>query len=764
MATLVPGILLKLVQHMNTEVKVAGEHRSSLLQVVSIVPALAGGDLFQNQGFYLKVSDSSHATYVALPDDHDDLILSDKIQLGQYIHVERLEAASPVPILRGVKLVPGRHPCVGTPEDIVATNSLGFLNGSSPELKNGKTPKSAVKSLFGSKEKSPPSKLNVRRDKSSLSKLNVSSKDDKVDRKGLSMTRSNSTSSERRESLGRLKTSKSFQSIPSSPSSLYSLPTSFERFSTGVKNQAKIKSERGVPKLGLMDKVSAKLGLADSGRGASATPKKQPMVSSLSTPRKLAHMIDMGPKALRRSWEGNMDTKSRDSLKAKTSKQDTITAVRSSVPKRNPADDRLSTKGENKVQTSSRSSKDVKDSTLAKHSTPNGTLDDLDKTGKPRNSAGRRSMESPSNGLPANLVKVPASSRRLIDASVLWTSLPSSVTKLGKEVLKLRDSAQMAAIEALQEAAAAESILRCLSNYSELSSSAKEDDPKPAVEQFLALHSSLKNTLLVAGSLFKTFAVGSSPESAGTASEETLKILSEKRKQAASWVNAAISTDLSSFSAYTDRPPALGPHTSSPTMPNQKVNPGSQSILVLEKSSKNSSQKTLAKPRVAVSSKVSSSWTQRRGVDSQDVLAATRKSQTPLSPPPEWARGNGLDELMDLAEALQAESQSWFLRFMERFLDADVDKSALSDNGQIAGMLTQLKSVNDWLDEIGGNPNNEDDEEEDETSCVSDETIDRLRKKIYEYLLTHVESAAAALGGGPLPPPPVRSVEPRGKR
>ena len=86
--------------------KVAGEHESSLLQVVSIVPALAGGE-FSNQGFYVKVSDSSRATYLSLPDEHDDLILSDKIQLGQFIHVERLEVASPVPILRGVRPVPG---------------------------------------------------------------------------------------------------------------------------------------------------------------------------------------------------------------------------------------------------------------------------------------------------------------------------------------------------------------------------------------------------------------------------------------------------------------------------------------------------------------------------------------------------------------------------------------------------------------------------------------------------------------------------------
>ena len=34
-------------------------------------------------------------------------------------------------------------------------------------------------------------------------------------------------------------------------------------------------------------------------------------------------------------------------------------------------------------------------------------------------------------------------------------------------------------------------------------------------------------------------------------------------------------------------------------------------------------------------------------------------------------------------------------------MDADVDISALLDNGQISGMLTQLKRVNDWLDKMG---------------------------------------------------------------
>ncbi|KAH0898418.1 hypothetical protein HID58_047986 [Brassica napus] len=37
-----------------------------------------------------SVSDSSHATYVSLPDEHDDLILSDKLHLGQFIHTKSI--------------------------------------------------------------------------------------------------------------------------------------------------------------------------------------------------------------------------------------------------------------------------------------------------------------------------------------------------------------------------------------------------------------------------------------------------------------------------------------------------------------------------------------------------------------------------------------------------------------------------------------------------------------------------------------------------
>lgn len=739
MATLVPGVLLKLLQHMNTDIKIAGEYRSSLLQVVSIVPALAGGELFPNQGFYLKVSDSSHATYVSLPDEHDDLILSDKIQLGQFIHVERLEAASPVPILHGVRPVPGRHPCVGSPEDIVATHSLGFLNNSSLGLKHVEKVKSPSKVLsnnhVGDKEKC------------TAVRSNGIGKDEQGDKKTPSLSRSKSQLSkqslnvviDKKETLARLKSSNS-RSIPSSPTSCYSLPTSFEKFANGFKQQAKIKGERATAKPGLVEKAS-------SVRGLSPTRKKVPV----SLLRNAVHGIELGPKALRKSWEGSIEVKNRETSKPRATKHELKPETRSSsVPRKNLLSDRLPSKEESKVRMSTQSSKDDSKAQMSiKKMNGNGALDDVEKSNKQRSAVGKKSSEVNNHGLPGNLVKVFLNSKRLTEGSVSWSSLPSSLAKLGKEVLKHRDAAQISAIEAMQEASAAESLLRCLSTYSELSSSAKEDNPQPAVEQFLTLHASLNNARLVADSLSKTIPVGSSPDHEENPSEEALKITSDRRKQAASWAHAALATNLSSFSVFR-KESTLGLAPSQI----QKTLAGNQPMLVLENSVKNASTKTQAKPRQTVGSKLAAPGTPRRPGDGPTV------SQKPRPPPPtEWIRGNGLDEAIDLAEMLRMESQDWFLGFVERFLDADVDISALSDNGQIAGMLTQLKSVNDWLDEIGSS------KDEGDTPHISAETIDRLRKKIYEYLLTHVESAAAALGGGgSQPSPPTRTTESKTRR
>ncbi|KAK4285587.1 hypothetical protein QN277_002267 [Acacia crassicarpa] len=164
MASLTPGVLSKLLDNAgNKNVKVTGEHRSALLQVIEIVPCFAGGDdPWQSRGYFLKVSDSKHSAYVSISDEDVDLIYSDKIQLGQFVYVTRfdLDSASPVPVLSGLKPVPNRRPCVGNPVDLNSSDSLTIA--SSLDFRNPKKgSKNGVKKMVGvdgkvkSKEGSP---------------------------------------------------------------------------------------------------------------------------------------------------------------------------------------------------------------------------------------------------------------------------------------------------------------------------------------------------------------------------------------------------------------------------------------------------------------------------------------------------------------------------------------------------------------------------------------------------------------------------------
>nr|GFB03464.1 hypothetical protein [Tanacetum cinerariifolium] len=131
---------------------------------------------------------------------------------------------------------------------------------------------------------------------------------------------------------------------------------------------------------------------------------------------------------------------------------------------------------------------------------------DHDSSSKQKPSFSRKSSaEASANGLPGNLVKVLLSNRRLTEGGAFWSSLPSSLAKLEKmrfsalgyqvraslfysgvriltglvprpflslpatskcmipyEVMKHRDSAQIAAIEAMQEASVVETLLQCI--------------------------------------------------------------------------------------------------------------------------------------------------------------------------------------------------------------------------------------------------------------------------------------------------------------
>ncbi|CAD6239277.1 unnamed protein product [Miscanthus lutarioriparius] len=134
MTTLSSGVLLKLLDGMKSgAAKPVGEHRTAVLQVTDIVPAeLDEKDLFPKHGkFYVKVSDASHSIYATLPLAQADLVLSNKLHLGQFVHVDRLDPASPVPIIVGARPLAGRHPLVvGTPDPAGRAKSAAPRRGS----------------------------------------------------------------------------------------------------------------------------------------------------------------------------------------------------------------------------------------------------------------------------------------------------------------------------------------------------------------------------------------------------------------------------------------------------------------------------------------------------------------------------------------------------------------------------------------------------------------------------------------------------------
>lgn len=806
MASLTPGVLLKLLQHMNTDVKVGGEYRSVLLQVISIVPALAGTELWPNQGFYLKVSDSSHATYVSLSEEHHDLILSDKLQLGQFIHVDKLDAASPVPILRGVRPVPGRHRCVGTPEDLIATHSPGFLNRQpannrlEPSANHTILPAASKLNHRPTEENNAPSKTSPRSNPLDplAAKLAERVKQSSIEKFRPTMNTDGNGIGAKRNAISEIKVNKNVRSssngrsVPSSPTSCASAPST-----TGGRSQSRMRvtceEKRPVPYKETVSSIKqGHLEKSSSFNKSAATERKRRSVGSFEA----SGLADFGPKTLRKSWEGTLELRSKEKPSSKTAKEEPKPDLRPSVclNKKPPGNSKSSPKDYN---SGALPSKAITVSEPTKAAT-----NSISK--KPTNS-----ISSSDCNVPCNLVKAIVHNKRWTDGSVSWTALPSTLMKLGKDSLGHRDAAVVAAVEALQEASASESVIRCLSMFAELCSLAKADNPQPTVETFLNFHVQLRQACSVIDSLAKTRSSERSLDDQVTdlsSVEEAQSISSGKKKSATSWVQAALATDLSPFTLLSKQSYSPTPRLAQNKQFDKEGASNNKALIVLETPSSQKSQNSLLPS--SSSKKVSSTSTQplpskgtgnashnpsekRRSAENGDtkflypskstgvalrrtpnVTSAQNASGRSTSktgsessqkehPIVEWVKGNGLDEAADLARRLQSQSQSWFLKFMEGYLDngshlaggtensADstgTKTGAQQDNSQIAAMLAQIKKVNDWLDEINPEKGPNYDDEEGSVDPELADTLVRLRRKIYEFLLQHVESAALALG------------------
>ncbi|XP_059647887.1 uncharacterized protein LOC132294151 [Cornus florida] len=632
MTVLKSGVLVKLLEDMTVDETLADDRKRVLLQIRSIIPVLEEGDLWPNKGFYLKVSDSTHAIYVSLPQEQDEMILSNQLQLGQFIYVQKLEEALPVPILRGVRPVPGRHPCDGTPEDIVlAANLVKFLEESNEESIMEKTVVSEKKICGFSDSESITGKGDVGEKKTPV--------------KNRSLSASKARPSEKRRV--------------------------FNCISKSCDIEKRILGGLGVLR-------RSKSASADNDSD-SDSPKASASFLQTSKRRSWSEMEILGVKGIFDSsvvkHEIRPVTRSRSAC---------ISPVH---PVRSDSSDENSNSTRRK-RVCGPSVKSVKNSNRSKIPVPRKN--------------GEEVMCSSVNDRKGEEIKIS------------WESLPSSLVKLGKEVIRHRNVALLTAVEALQEACAAERLAKCLSTYSEFQLT-KGGDSHILVDKFFDLQDDLAHSRLIVQSLTKISPPKTSDTDSNSAGsvKEALNLALERKKNATSWIKSAIESDLSPCSSSPK--PVTTTRDATNTVKKSSIKnwaPKSKSASLLQKQVKN--------------------------VEIPNGLAADKDDQ------PDWARGSALCAAADLSNSLQDECQRWFLCYIDKFLDeVDCKTSSIESDCQIAGMMYQIKRVNDWLDVVVCKENGSK-----ESSTTEDTGIgacERVKNKIYSVLLKNVERTAMAL-------------------
>ncbi|KAL4198546.1 hypothetical protein AMTRI_Chr03g46440 [Amborella trichopoda] len=702
MASLSPGVLLKLLQHMKSGIKVAGEHRTVLLQVIGIVPSLSGDDLWQSRGFFLKVSDSLHATYVSLGDENNDLIFNDKIQLGQFIHVTKLESGSPVPILRGVKLVPRRHPCIGNPEDLVSgppfAASAGSDNLISSKCKQGELRKVAVSLSKGRidhqaqlrKEAVSVSRggeridnqARLRKEAVFLSKGGERSEKDVF----VSQTKGRASPSSRSSMSGRLV---SFSSASSN--------CSVDRFSPAKKSVSVSREIEDTAPSSSADKSVANF------RAERRQPNRDKPRRSVSQEENVVKSKQHLSPELRRSWERstvlNNANRSPDSMSREASTAidlSTVVNVKTAACKR----DSLKPKTANVS------------ATLANKPSKR----DADTTMRP--------------STPSHLAKAALANKRIADGSVSWDALPSNLSVPAKDALRSRDTAFSASVDALLEASAADSVMRCLSMYAETCSTSKQEPPEVVVERFLNLNPIMERAALVADSLVQTKkSVTTGISTPPIPSEEACKISSDKKKLAESWMKAALATDLSPFSLLSKQSSTPSKADTQhryivietpPKPPPEPIREGSRAHNPQKKNQMGSSDSDSKRtpPRLGTGKRLGRHGVKREGFEGEQEAC-------------EWRRGKGLEENARLGKGMVEESRRWFLEYLDGVLDGGFEGEG------VAMMLGQMKRVSEWLEGAGRDLRDGKD---------VDGVVERVRKKVYGFLLQHVECAAMAMG------------------
>lgn len=303
-----------------------------------------------------------------------------------------------------------------------------------------------------------------------------------------------------------------------------------------------------------------------------------------------------------------------------------------------------------------------------------GSNDDSSIDGSANSHSGAQSPESQKQAYSAAGITV--HEKKWTNGSVSLDALPGSLGKLGKDAIQRRAVAASAAADALEEAVATESVLRSLSMFSDLCSTSKARSPSPTIERFLSIYDSITKSAAVAELI------------APSNSSENPTLVSDQSKSSSAWVEAALATDLGVLS--------LLPNLNMDSPPRHQKG-----------SSKGQSLNGNPKMQFRISP--------------QSLSASTKP----------WKRGHGMKETVELKVVLLLEMERWFLKFVEESLDAGFRVFAVSNDGSIASILSQLKRINGWLDIVMKKRDQQ-----------MNEKVERLKRKIYAFVIQHVGTTA----------------------
>lgn len=243
---------------------------------------------------------------------------------------------------------------------------------------------------------------------------------------------------------------------------------------------------------------------------------------------------------------------------------------------------------------------------------------------------------------------------------------------------------------------------------------------QPYVDKFFDLQDDLARTRLIVQSLtnISPFKTPETDANGTTSVKEALNIALERKKNATTWIKSAVAFDLSTCSSD---PLKLS------------VSPVAATDAV-------------KKPSRCVKPKGARIIRRQRTNDDLPLLVASDKDYQA-----EWTRGSTLCAAADLASLLQDECRKLLLSYVENYLEEVESKtSSMHSDRQVSGMMYKVKRVNDWLNVfIGKEPNLPGDDGFKIFSNLDDserEAYGRVRNKIYEILLNHVERTALAFG------------------